>query len=93
MGKKNLKKLIKVTQTDIENGIQNDPRYCPIAKAIQRTWSRDWTVSVWDTTVCIKRRRRRISRVAKLSPAARRFMMRFDDGEEVKPFETQLTFE
>lgn len=77
---------VQVTADDIREGKREDSLHCPIALALQRLLGQPWRVGTnvaqgpnWGES-------------ADLPPAAREFVLRFDLGLPVEPFEfeTQL---
>ncbi len=74
---------IKVTKEDIANGKRNDFHSCPIALATKRKLNiGDWRLSV-GAVIYNRGNDKRWS----LPKIARQFIINFDRGQKVKPFE------
>ena len=74
--------LIKVPQECIDNGIKNDPNYCPIALAIRNVVGKDLSIDVSIDEIRIEDRTYPISFAD--------FITSFDKGLNVEPFEFEL---
>lgn len=77
-----MKKLIKVTQEDIENGLQNMTLYCPVAVALKRH-NPKFNYYVSNKSVKIENS---YIRFKPLPRSAQRFISNFDKNKKVKPF-------
>jgi hypothetical protein len=75
--------MIRVTQKDIDNGIQSDPYCCPVALAVKRKYP-DKCVCVLGSSVFINHKRHSVSH------NVWDFEVDFDLGREVKPFRFKL---
>lgn len=84
--------LIKVTQEDIDGGITDDMRLCPIALAVRRITKED-LVEVDENTIYIETIIGRSPKLYKTSKTAKKFIQDFDAGEKVKPFSFKLSKE
>lgn len=79
-----MKITIDVTQDDINKGIKENCRFCPVALAVQRTFN-DPEMDVFSP--CIKNCEE--DRVASPSSVCD-FIDRYDNGESVQPFSFEI---
>ena len=79
---------IQVTQNDIDNGATKDCECCAVALAIKRHYPK-CEVTVSSDAVIITPPYKQLY----LSLAARVFIMAFDKGYSVKPFNFELEYE
>ncbi len=77
---------VSVTAEDIANGIRKNCRGCPVALATQRTYE---TAYVWVNTESITIDYQD-PRIVKTPSDVKRFVLKFDAGEPVFPFEFEL---
>ena len=77
-----MKKLIKVEQEDINNGVRHSNNSCPIALAINRTLGVSCRVTMEYISIG--------TLWANLSGKARQFIHGFDRGFPVEPFEFEI---
>lgn len=82
------KHKITVTQDDIDEGCALSANNCPIARALVREF---YNPDVWVGSSVRIRYPSGGSRRYEISRAARRFINRFDEGKEVKPFSFIIT--
>lgn len=73
---------VKILKTHISKGLPNDALSCPIALALEHAYE---GVTVNEDTIELN------GLEFKLPAKAKRFIRRFDDGKEVKPFAFELT--
>ena len=74
-----MKKLIKVTQEDINNGIPGNAWFCPVAHACARN---NIIVGVVETTIRFKSNGKRIP----APESVKKFVKKFDKRKSVEPF-------
>lgn len=79
-----VKALISVTKKDINNGVTNDAEYCPIALAATRIGLNG--VLVASSTLDFVYGDGYNAYNAKIPKVAKKFVVDFDKGEDVKPF-------
>lgn len=73
---------IKVLAKDIKVGVSEDPKLCPIACAMKRTYGDDPNADIGFLEITIAGKR-----CIYVTPKkAEKFMNRFDDHKAVKPF-------
>jgi hypothetical protein len=75
---------IYVTWEDIGEGEPGSPRFCPIARAAQRSTGENWRIGFGFAWVSESRRE------VGLSDAVKRWVLRYDEGEPVEPFHLYL---
>lgn len=87
--KRKLRKRVKVTVTkrDIQRGKTEEPKLCPIALAIKRVVPPRVT-KVWEGVMreCVDWDGAFVEALSDLPQKATKFIDRFDDEEQVKPF-------
>ena len=76
---------IRITKTDIKDGIKQSKDYCPIGLALRRRFD---DVAVDREAVMVERAG--VVRVLVLPHEAQNFIERFDDGHIVQPFTLRL---
>lgn len=82
-----MKTKIQITSTDIKKGFPNVVDMCPIALAVRRKMKAHNVSVGGHVNFSIKRNNFR----AKLPKKAVNFIIRFDDGQKVKPFSFIMT--
>lgn len=91
-----MKKTIQVTKSDILQGVCDSPYRCALALATQRVFKLktgldgDDEISIGSLTARVNKNG--VKWLASLTPAAQRFIERFDGHEEVKPSRFTLNF-
>jgi hypothetical protein len=83
------KVTIRVTKEDIETGRRGACGFCPIAFAVRRE-TNCHDVWVYDLTIDIKQHEHGQIAEYRTPFDAQRFMLDFDDGLAVKPFEFEM---
>jgi len=79
-----MKVKVIVTEQDIVNGIRHDCSSCPIALALKRVFPNSDPDVGYDSYI---HRNGQSTLVLTVPPTAQDFILRFDDGEDVEPFE------
>lgn len=82
--------IIKVTQEDIDNGKKKSCYECPIALAIQRVSVKHLRCDVMNQQVYAVEKDLRPVWIRILPPEAQLFIIDFDAGKSVKPFQFEL---
>jgi len=79
---------LKITKTNIKNGIPVNPGHCPIANSIMETVKNAYYVRVLPSEAAIKVRNGKSVTTyrSKLPEKANNFIRKFDDSQKVKPF-------
>lgn len=82
---------IRISKSDIANAIPRDSKHCMIADSIQRAYP-------WATHISVDRQSIRFSNpktgkrfVYLTSPFASEQLVKFDQGEPIKPFDVSMT--
>lgn len=85
-----MKKKIEVTQEDIKNGIRESANTCPIALAVTRAYGGRVLVNsgviIWDNGTGRPQ-------IFSFPENVRQFIINFDKGLQVKPFEFEIEFQ
>lgn len=86
---------VKVTEQDIQRGIQHDPRHCMVARACRRTFPGATSVLVGGVLATIRPAPQPGEAWVNstdyiLPPAVIEAMCDFDNGRKVEPFEFEL---
>lgn len=89
------RRLIKVdvTATDIRKGVPESICNCPIARAITRKMRASYSEVVHATDLGVINKREDDSRayMARQKGTVNRFIIKFDNGDPVKPFSFTMT--
>ena len=80
-----MKVKVKVTQEDISNGAVWNACKCPVALALNRTLGRVVRVTTASWWACNEP-----TKLRELPPEALEFILKFDAGLEVAPFEFEV---
>lgn len=83
-----MKYLIQVTQEDIDQGCRNSGGRCPIARALIRALSVDFSPHVYvaKTQVNVWNNKKFVVQHRGIPEVAKNFIKQFDAGEKVLPF-------
>jgi len=80
--------IIKVTQEHIENGCKKACLFCPVALALEARTGKEWSVGIYDAYCTHKSDDG--PTLHTLPDSAKDFILYFDSGLPVEPFEFEL---